>query len=168
MPGADVYVLNMTSQRCERKRPNRDFPHTIQFCPFCFAHRQGAGLVGMSDDVFRADSPTKGVWTHQLIVVVPSSLTQPVLPAAAASKASTSWIWVTGGHNNEIAPIDPKDDELAVAIATAVQTNTVAAMLKHCPNQPVFFKVRTETLPPPPTTAPKPPVGHPPWFAKVA
>jgi PhoPQ-activated pathogenicity-related protein len=103
LPGATAFVLNMTSQRW------------------------------LTDDDFKPYSPSKSVWWHQLVVVVPNKLNKQL---------ETGWIWITGGDNTDGGkPIDTKDGEVAIAGELAAASGTVCAVLRQIPNQPVAFTV---------------------------
>jgi hypothetical protein len=106
LPGATAFVLNMTSQRW------------------------------LTDDDFKPYSPSKSVWWHQLVVVVPKKLNKQ------SGNSDTGWIWITGGDNTDGGkPIDTKDGEVAIAGELAAATGTVCAVLRQIPNQPVAFTV---------------------------
>ena len=105
LPGATAFVLNMTSQRW------------------------------LTDDDFKQYSPSKSVWRHQLVVVVPKKLNKQL---------DTGWLWITGGDNEPdggFKPIDTKDGEVAIAGELAAASGTVCAVLLQVPNQPVAFTV---------------------------
>lgn len=103
LPGATAFVLNMTSQ------------------------------TWLTDDDFKPYSPSKSVWWHQLIVVVPKNLHKEL---------DTGWLWITGGDNADGSkPVDTKDSEVAIAGQLAAASGTVCAVLKQIPNQPVAFSV---------------------------
>ena len=109
--GSTAFVLNFTSQRW------------------------------WDDHVFLDNSSAKGVWRHQLAVVVPGAcLSDP------RRCSSTAWLYVTGGHN-PWPPLSPSDGDLRLAAALAASTMTVTAVLKQVPNQPVIF---ADELPHPP------------------
>jgi PhoPQ-activated pathogenicity-related protein len=108
--GCQVVVLNFTSQRW------------------------------LTEAEFKPTSAAKATWTHQLIVVEPP----PAAAAAgggktAATMAPTGWLWITGGHNPDSAPVAADDSETAVACALARSAHTVGAVLHQVPNQPVQF-----------------------------
>ncbi len=87
----------------------------------------------LSPSDFKTTSAAANIWSHQLIVVVPN-----------VTSSTTGWLWITGGENNNkapISPVDTEDSEVALAAALATATETVCSVLKQVPNQPVQFAV---------------------------
>lgn len=105
---AMAYVLNMTSQQW------------------------------LTDDDFNSSSPSKSIWTHQLVVVIPTDLEVGL----GSVDADTAFLWIAGGQNSyPVSPISPDNDEVHFAALVAIAGNSPAAVLKQVPNQPVSFAV---------------------------
>jgi PhoPQ-activated pathogenicity-related protein len=99
------------------------------------------------DSLFLKNSSAKGLWRHQLSIVVPRQC-----QATPKHCGSTAWLYVTGGHNNPWPALTPSDSDLRQAANLAVSSNTITAVLKQVPNQPVIFK---DELPHPPFMYPR-------------
>lgn len=70
------------------------------------------------------------IWTHQLLVVVPTQVTTVFNSSAA--------LWITGGGNGDGNP-GAWDEDVLVCASLATSTGTVCSVLYQVPNQPVVF-----------------------------
>jgi PhoPQ-activated pathogenicity-related protein len=82
-----------------------------------------------------ADS-NRYIWTHQLLVVVPTNVTTDFLDSAA--------LWITGGDNNNPGNPSAYDEDVLVCASLATSTGTVCSVVYQCPNQPVVFSADPE------------------------
>lgn len=70
------------------------------------------------------------MWTHQLLVVVPTQVTKEFTDSAA--------LWITGGSNGQSNP-SMWDEDVLVCGSLATSTGTVCSVLYQVPNQPIIF-----------------------------
>lgn len=96
--GYTAYTLNMTSQRW------------------------------LTDADFSANSDSKSLWWHYLVVIVPDDL---------RFKQNGS-LWITGGSVTSGLP-SPKDEDMYVSAALAVTTGTITGVLYQIPNEHMTF-----------------------------
>ena len=82
------------------------------------------------------EAPHPSIWTHQLVVVVPSTVND----TTAGNSKRTSALYITGNDNDDPPPTteNPTEDVLLPA-ALAQATGTVCATLFQVPNQPLVF-----------------------------
>lgn len=81
----------------------------------------------LTDDVFSADSQTKSMWHHVLVVLVPDKI----------DYSRNASIYITGGDANTVDVQSSEDVLLSLALSS--QSNIVAGVLFQVPNQHVTF-----------------------------
>lgn len=80
-------------------------------------------------DASRVDRP---VWTHWLKIILPQQV-----------RTSTSFIWVTGGSNDQHTPQHDPDGSL---VEMAISSGAIVAELRQIPNQPLEFEDKSGAL----------------------
>jgi hypothetical protein len=72
----------------------------------------------LTDDVFSADSDSKSIWWHYLVVIVPENL----------QYTRNASLWITGGSVTSGFP-SARDEDIVVSAALATSTGSVTGVL---------------------------------------
>jgi PhoPQ-activated pathogenicity-related protein len=75
-------------------------------------------------------SPFSYIWTHQLLVVIPSNLNKEYTDSGA--------LWITGGGNGDGMP-SAYDEDVLVCASLATNSGTPCGVLYQVPNQDIIF-----------------------------
>jgi PhoPQ-activated pathogenicity-related protein len=71
----------------------------------------------------------RSIWTHQLLVVVPT----------VVRFTDTAALWITGGDNDNPSAPGNYDEDVLVCASLATSAGTVCSVLYQVPNQPLLF-----------------------------